>query len=186
MISTSWDNSVKLWKLTKDGFGKSPLWQHQSDDAVWCANFDSTGNLGVSGTESGDVVVFDVRSKKPLFEFTGHVDGITDVSFVGKNSQQIVTCSKDRSVKIFTTSGQEIRSISSKNNESLRCLSTDGYTVISGGDAGILNMWSMDDGNSICEQDYVCGSAITSLTVAQDGSGIAVGTSDGDLLYYKA
>jgi WD40 repeat protein len=184
MLSTSWDNYAKLWKCTKTGFNKTPLWQHQTDDAIWCSNFDSTGNLGAIGTESGDIVVFDVRAKKPLFEFTGHMDSITDISFVGKNSQQIITCSKDKTVKQFTTSGQEIKTFQSKHNESIRCLATDGSSIVCGGDSGIVNMWGMD-GNSLVDQDFVAGSAITSLTVVPDGSSLSVGTSDGDLLYFK-
>lgn len=183
-MSSSWDSSVKFWKCIPSGFSKVPIMdfsEHQSPIHTCC--MDNSGTMAVSGAEDGDITVYDLRQKKQVCSFTGHMDSITDVCFLGNDSRRIVSCSKDQTIKLFEINGAESFSYAPK--EIVRCIASDGDMLYSGGDSGVLKMWNARDGSLVDTKDSHPGSSITCISFSGDLQSMATGAKDGSLSFYR-
>jgi factor associated with neutral sphingomyelinase activation len=183
LISSSHDTTVKLWKCYKNGeFAKQPIHDYDHDNEVNCLNFDSTGNLFVSGCKDGKIMVFDIRSNEIVNEFQTHSSEITDVSFLGTDSNKFASSSHDKTVKIFNTSLGETQSLNM--NEKIFCLKSDGVSIFTGGTSGVLKL--IDISTEKEKFSYTgFGSPISSIYLSSNGTSLISCTSKGDFFYYN-
>ncbi|EFC42183.1 BEACH domain-containing protein [Naegleria gruberi] len=185
LISSSWDSTVKVWKCSSDSVSTTPLATFQEHDSpVHSLNIDTSGNMIVSGSEDGVIIVIDVRQKKAVAEFSAHSDVVSDLCFCGEDSQRFISCSKDGSIKLFDISGSEIAQFNhSSVNQAWRCLSTDGFELLSGGEDGKLYKWNVADG-SLASSLTAHASPMTTIGVSDDGESVVTGSKGGEVIYW--
>nr|CAG4710885.1 unnamed protein product [Naegleria fowleri] len=185
LISSSWDSTVKVWKCTSDSVTSTPMLTFQDHESpVHSLNVDASGNLIVSGSEDGLVIVFDLRQKKAISEFHAHNDVVADTCFCGEDSQRFVSCSKDGSIKLFDVSGTEIAQFSSPVvSQAWRCLASDGFELLSGGEDGKLYKWNVQDG-SLTKAINAHNAALTCISVSDDGESVVTGSKSGEMIYW--
>jgi WD40 repeat protein len=108
-----------------------------SNDAALLAAGSSSNTLNLR--------MFRVSDGVRLFEVTAHANGTTGVAFSPTNSSQFATGGRDRTTKIWNTSGTLIRTM----NDGIRVLaiaySPDGTAVASNAQ-GNIHVWRVSDG----------------------------------------
>jgi len=120
LLSGSKDSSVRVWKSYSNGsFAKVPIIEFEEHEAgVSCLNFDSTGNIAISGGSDGVILLYDLRTKQSIKKFVGHNHYISSISFLGNDGNRIISCSYDKSIRIHDTQGNVLSSFDA--NEPLK------------------------------------------------------------------
>ncbi|KAF7725007.1 hypothetical protein EC973_000500 [Apophysomyces ossiformis] len=105
-------------------------------DSIETADFCDVLALAATGSVDGKISVWDVQTQRLRSTLT-HEDAIIKVKFI-RNSPMLVSCSADRSVKLWDTrTGQCIKTWVGHRDTILGfAVSNDGQTVITGSDDG--------------------------------------------------
>jgi len=94
----------------------------------------------------------DTRLTKPCHKFEGHTDWVTGVIHL-PDGQRIITCSRDRSLRVWNLqTGEQISHWDDGNSEIWAiALSVDGKKVVSGSDDGVVRLWGIEIGRVIAK-----------------------------------
>lgn len=99
LVSGSRDRTLRVWNLRTRRLVRPPLRGHQG--SVLCLQFDSDpeGDLIVSGSSDSDVILWKFSTGEIIQRLRkAHKESVLNVKF---NKQILVTCSKDKTIKIF-------------------------------------------------------------------------------------
>ncbi|KAM0813110.1 putative F-box domain-containing protein [Seiridium cardinale] len=99
VVSGSRDKSIRIWNLKTRRLARKPLLGHIG--SVLCLQFDSDPeeDLIVSGSSDSDVIIWKFSTGEKLQVLDkAHSESVLNVKF---DKRILVTCSKDRSIKIF-------------------------------------------------------------------------------------
>lgn len=101
MIATggSLDGTVKVWNVS-DGSIVATLRGGSGNSILSC---DVTNRLVVGGGNDKTCRVWDIQSQRMVHQLVGHTNKITCVRFL-VGGQGVVTASKDRQIKVRSTS----------------------------------------------------------------------------------
>lgn len=184
LLSASSDQSIKIWKCYSNGsFSSVPEIEFEDHDSpIVCANFDVTGQVIVSGSKNGFINVHDLRSKQLVKRFSSHSSVVTEVSFLGNDSQRIISTSLDKTLTLHDTFGNPL--IVVDTNEPLLTFWTEGNSILTGGNDGNIKLFDFSGRlmKSLTKQK----SAITGIDVSEDGSSMITSLKEGDVIYWKS
>ncbi|KAI1262396.1 WD40 repeat-like protein [Xylariaceae sp. FL1019] len=99
LVSGSRDKTLRIWNLRTRRLARPPLAGHNG--SVLCLQFDSDPDedLIVSGSSDSDVILWKFSTGEILQRLVkAHRESVLNVKF---DKRILVTCSKDRSIKIF-------------------------------------------------------------------------------------
>ncbi|KAI0136763.1 F-box/WD repeat-containing protein 1A [Xylariales sp. AK1849] len=99
LVSGSRDQTIRIWNMHTRRLARKPLRGHTG--SVLCLQFDSDPeeDLIVSGSSDSDVVIWKFSTGERLQCLKkAHTESVLNVKF---DKRILVTCSKDRSIKIF-------------------------------------------------------------------------------------
>lgn len=138
---------------------------HGHRAAITALEFDSSAQRLISGSQDGQIVLWDIVSEQGLVRFKGHKDQITQLKFLSfEKLNHIVSCSKDSLVKIWDIGSQMcVETVVSHRGEiwALDILLSDKYsfkeedlnestekgmkcTMFTGAADGQVRIWSID------------------------------------------
>lgn len=99
LVSGSRDKSIRIWNLQTRRLVRPPLQDHSG--SVLCLQFDSDPDedLIVSGSSDSDVILWKFSTGQIIQRLRkAHQESVLNVKF---DKRILVTCSKDRTIKIF-------------------------------------------------------------------------------------
>lgn len=157
LISASWDCTVKVWELEE---GRHPwhsdtVWPSieiaDHDSGVWAMDVSSDGNLVISGTDEGNIAVWDLRDpNRPVWMKDHCSDYIGGLAFAPNQTQVMVSSADGRlSMLSMEKSGKEV--VSANCGSPLRCCQTDGYLGVAGSENGNVYVWNVGQQMGVAE-----------------------------------
>ena len=99
LVSGSRDRSLRIWNMQTRRLVRQPLRGHTG--SVLCLQFDSDPeeDLIVSGSSDSDVIIWKFSTGQMVQRLTkAHTESVLNVKF---DKRILVTCSKDKTIKIF-------------------------------------------------------------------------------------
>jgi len=99
VLTGSVDRTLKLWDVSRNTYKQLLTLNH--DSAVYGVDMTSDSFTAVSGHLDGGLRCWDTRSGKRTLEISSiHTDCVTSVQFDPSNFTQILSCSRDSTLKI--------------------------------------------------------------------------------------
>ena len=143
---------------------------HPSRLCSFALNSDSTKL--VSGCSNGNLILWNLNSNETIYVIEGHFDWINSVA-ISRDNKKIITGSYDKYIKIYDMeSGQEIKTLESREYISSIVISSDNKKFISGDGEGIIKIWNLENNTIIRKID--CSEMIlrriSSLCLSQDNT----------------
>lgn len=99
LVSGSRDKSIRIWNLDKRRLALPPLEEHQG--SVLCLQFDPDPeeDIIISGSSDSTVIIWRFSTGKVVQRMTtAHRESVLNVKF---DKRVLVTCSKDKTIKVF-------------------------------------------------------------------------------------
>jgi WD40 repeat protein len=153
-------------------------------DVVYDSAFSIDGQTLATASLDKTAKIWDLKSEisnlnsqianpQVIQTLKGHSDFVYSVAFT-HDGKRLVTSSKDRSIKIYSTeTWQTERTLSGHNEEVLTIgVSADNYNVVSAGKEPQLRWWIMENGQNNRTQGGHSGT-VNELVFSKDGSRIA-------------
>ena len=147
IVSTSGDNSLKLWDLS--GNCLQTFIGHTN--GVLSANFSPDGKQIVSASLDNSLKLWDL-SGNCLQTFIGHTNGVLSANF-SPDGKQIVSTSGDNSLKLWDLNGNCLQTFIGHTSEVWSAnFSPDGKQIVSASFDNSLKLWDLS-GN--CLQTFI-------------------------------
>ncbi|XP_029671745.1 protein FAN-like isoform X3 [Formica exsecta] len=144
IISGSWDCTVKVWHEYTSGSKIKPaecfIAQLDHDSKVTCINISRDDTMLVSGTEDGELCLWNMDSYNLQATIKGHVCRINAVMF-DKQCSSVISCAEDKVLSIIDVrTNTQIYSVSLES-EPLTLTWMKTFLLIGDND-GNLNIWN--------------------------------------------
>ena len=140
IASCSGDRSVKIWNF--DGTLAIALAGH--DGAVRCIDFHPNGYLLASGSDEGDIIIWNQKTGERVKTLTGHAKRVRSVSF-SHRGEMLASAGDDNLVIVWDVrSGSQMEVL--KGHTDRVCtvaFSIDDKRVASGGDDRVIKIWRL-------------------------------------------
>jgi len=191
IISASRDKSIIIWKIERDqsaeqyGVPSKRLVGHNHFISDIALTIDSNKRLFIlSGSWDGSLRLWDVENGKSTLRFVNHTKDVLSVAFSADN-RQIVSGSRDRSIKVWNTLGQCKYTFTAKDNghrDWVSCVrfspNVEAPILVSAGWDKLVKVWDMRTlqckFNLVGHEGYV-----NTIAVSPDGTLCASGGKDG-------
>ena len=151
LVSGSEDATIKTWDLESGEYEKT-LKGHTN--GLQSLVFNRAGTLLASCSSDLSIKLWDFGPTATvpdcLRTLRGHDHNISGLLFLGPSDAQLVSCSRDTTVKVWEVStGYCLRTLTGGHTEWVRCLaaSADGALVASGGNDQTIVVWNMSTGS---------------------------------------
>jgi len=160
---TDWVYAVRyspdgILLATADRSGGLVVWEAESGleylnltghkGAITALSWRADSNVLASASEDGTVKLWEMQTGKELSNIRAHSEGVTSVDFT--HDGRLVTCGRDRTVKVWDAAGGQLKSLGPTKDLPLEVTFThDGQRVIAGDFAGEAQLWQVDDGKAV-------------------------------------
>ncbi|MBC1239619.1 WD40 repeat domain-containing protein [Nostoc sp. 2RC] len=176
------DNTIRteIWNLNTEQLSHvisgQPLWQDGKRNIITSLALSSDGKILAIGNEAGNILVWDLATKKNIYTFKGHLKTITSVA-INADVNILASASRDETIKIWDLrTGSEIDTLkgydSSDFNSTIASLaiSPNGKTLITGDDylPRLLRIWDLRNGKEI-HKLFPNSGELSFLTFSIDG-----------------
>jgi len=141
--------TIKLWDAQWN-----IVYGVRDNDKVTCVAYNSRGSQLVSGSNHGDIDLWDLQSRTRSNIFSEHDDWVTAVSF-HPSDNYLLSGSTDNTIKIWGLSeGSCVNTL----NEHIECVSSvachpGGDQFVSASDDGAIKCWDLESGKIIRSVD---------------------------------
>ncbi|KAF9233554.1 hypothetical protein BU15DRAFT_80004 [Melanogaster broomeanus] len=138
-------------------------------------NLSSLGAISNTSTQSVDL------APTSLVTISGHEDSIFGIVYL-PGGERLVTCSYDKTVRIWNVESGEQEGTSMAHNHRVACLAVtrDGKRILSGGDDKIIRVWDVETHD--CIEDWGGNrGAIECIAVSPDDRLVASGDREGQI-----
>lgn len=175
LASGSYDNTIKLWNLTKNKEIRT-----FKGHSAWVAAVAITPNNKslVSSSYDNTIKLWNMVNGQQIRTFKGHSDSIGAL-LVTKDGKTIISGSFDRTIKLWNlNNGEEIRTLS---GHSLRvssiAISPDNKVLVSGSDDRTIKIWNLVTGELIRTLE-AHKDKVSSVAISPDGKTLVSGSYD--------
>ncbi|WP_169976376.1 WD40 repeat domain-containing protein [Tautonia rosea] len=179
----TWDGSIVLWNL-RDGRRETTL--HRRDVSIAALEFSPDGKTLASGDVSGSLVLWDVSSGQLLEVHETQSRIITDLDF-SSDSRSLTTAVRDdlggMLLVVEVPSGevrQQLRLTPQSIVRRVEFLPSDNKVLWLDLGAQHLECWDLIRGES--ESLFDVHHRVTSFALSPDGTTLALGTSEGEVM----
>lgn len=182
LCTAGYDHTIRFWEALS-GICSRTIQHPDSQVNRLCISPDKR-YLAAAGHHS--VKLYDIKSTNPnaILTFEGHTNNITGVAFHCEG-KWMVTSSEDGTVKIWETrSGSVQRSYNHGSPVNDVVIHPNQGEIISCDRGGSVRIWDLAENNCshqlIPEEDV----AVSSVTVASDGSTLCAGNNNGNIFVW--
>jgi WD40 repeat protein/cytochrome c551/c552 len=156
---TDWVTSLQfspdgVLLATGDRAGGLHVWEGKSGNeyftlpghtaAITAVTWRADGNILASASEDGTVRLWEMNEGKEVKKWTAHSSGVQSLHFA--HDGRLVSCGRDRHVKVWNQEGAETASQKSFSDVTLAaCFSHDGARFIVGDWSGRISVWLTPD-----------------------------------------
>ena len=183
--SASDDKTLKIWDVTT---GTCIRTLHGHEDLIWSFAFSCTGDQIASASDDGTVRIWQVNTGRCIQTLDGHGDAtfskalslrgakghgdeIWGVAF-SHNGEQIVSCSRDRAIKVWDTATGECLQTLMGHLDAVRVVTFwENNTIASGSFDGSVKIWDVKSGT--CVQTLKDLAGTFSVVFSHDGQRLA-------------
>lgn len=175
LASGSYDNTIKLWNLTKNKEIRT-----FKGHSAWVAAVAITPNNKslVSGSYDNTIKLWNLVNGEQIRTFKGHSDSI-ETLLVTKDGKTIISGSFDSTIKMWNLeNGEETRTLSGHSSKvSSIAISPDSKILVSGSDDRNIKIWDLTTGELIRTLEAHKGK-VSSVAISPDGKTFASGSYD--------
>ncbi len=179
MVATT-NGTVLSWDLVTEqeqppnALGTGP----RSEDDFRVADFTGDRQHLVTGSRTGVVQLWDLKSGKKLQTFAGHAGGIRIVTSSAEG-RFILSAGSDSTVRLWdVASGVELKQLKI-DDKRVRCIafSPDSRRALSAGLDGPVHLWELANGEEVCRMEgHTMG--VNSVAFSPDGRRAISGSDD--------
>ena len=175
LASGSYDNTIKLWNLTKNK--EISTFKGHSAWVAAVAITPNNKNL-VSGSYDNTIKLWNLVNGRQIRTFKGHSDSVGTL-LVTKDGKNIISGSFDRTIKVWNLgNGEEIRTLSGHSSKvSSIAVSPDNKTLVSGSDDQTIKIWNLVTGELIRTLEGH-KDKVSSVAISPDGKTLVSGSHD--------
>ncbi|XP_031833417.1 protein FAN isoform X2 [Nomia melanderi] len=185
IISGSWDCTAKVWQSYISGKKIKPaeylIAQLDHDSKVTCINISKDDTLLASGTEDGEIFLWNLDTYNLQFTVKGHTSKINAMIF-DQESKSVISCAEDKVLNIIDvhTSTQIYRTTIEYEPLTLSWL---GIFLLVGDSNGNINIWHHPDAIFI-SQVHCHDGPIHALAVSAENNVILTGGKDRKIIVW--
>lgn len=128
-------------KEAKPSFGNTAA-DVQSND-ISCIRYNSYGDLFLFSSHDFYTHIYDTKTLKPVLNLDGHLAPVNNLTF-DKEGKYIITCSRDKTIRIWDYRGIQIKTLAGHRNEvnAVACSPTQDV-IVSVSDDRTMRIWNM-------------------------------------------
>jgi WD40 repeat protein len=173
------DRTIKLWNLEGKELGS--LRGH--DSPIWGLTWSPDGQILVTADEHGDIKFWDFKTKRQIFNLSGHHHKVTSISFspippTPLNKVGVfATASEDDTVKLWNLQGKKLATLTG-HDEKVTSVSwsPDGQIIAAGSENKTIKLWDMKGKELATLRGH--DSAVLSVAWSPDGNTLASASAD--------
>jgi WD40 repeat protein len=179
------DQAVRLWDVA----GRKPapiatLTEHPGvvNDVI----FSPDGASMASGGEDGTMILWDLDSLQPRQSFLGHIAPINHLAF-SVDGARALSASADRSLRLWDLgSSSELAVYQGPTNSIAEVVLFPGAErALTASFDGSVRTWELGRGRPVVRRTPHGGNAVISLALSPDGTLVASGSTDGQILLWR-
>jgi len=193
LASGSQDRSVRLWSVQPHTTVSSAPFDSKPDvrvlqghtNWVWSLAFSPEGDILASGSDDGNLRLWDVSAGQSIHVLDDHAHHIFDLA-ISADGQQLVSASQV--VRLWNLHGQSLKTLRGCTSgfRSLS-LSPDGQTLADRGQDGTIHLWHLQSDDTPllpAKALHIAPIAISSLSFSPDGQTVATNGEDGSIFVW--
>ncbi|GAA5810738.1 hypothetical protein MFLAVUS_004164 [Mucor flavus] len=174
-VTGSRDRTIKIWDMA--GKCKQTLRGHSG--SVLCLQYDATSI--VSGSSDSNIMITRIDSGFVIRTLRGHQDSVLSLRLV--NDDQIISCSKDRSLRLWDRETGECVRVFLGHRAAVNAVQWKDKRVVSASGDRTICIWDLDTGK--CLKQLVSHTRGVAC-VEFDGTYIVSGSSDKTIKVWNA
>ncbi len=146
---------------------------------IWSAQWSPDGKLMASGSEDGNLLIWNVANGELINEFPHPKCDVYCVSW-SPDSRLIATCTHDSKIQLWDIIGGKLLKTIRDDYETNNCVSwsREGRILASGSNNGNIRLWNTENGNHELTMNHNTHQPINCISWSPDNKTIISGSND--------